>query len=507
VPTPRIIVIGAGVGGLTAAALLAARGCEVTVLERAATPGGKLRTTLGSIDSGPTVFTMRWVFEEIFAELGGALADRLILRPVSTIARHAWSADERLDLFADIDRSAEAIGAFAGPAEARGYRDFCARAQGIYRTLEHSFIRAAKPTPLSLVRAAGLRGLGDLWQISPFQTLWGALGDHFQDPRLRQLFGRYSTYCGSSPFAAPATLMLVAHVEQDGVWLVEGGMIRIANALTNAAAAHGTIFRYDCDVCDITVTNGRAAGVVLTTGEHIAADAVLANSDIAALTTGLLGPAVRSAVPETKPDQRSLSALTWSLIARAEGFPLIRHSVFFSRDYAAEFDDLFKRRRPPAEPTVYICAQDRDDSDQSPTGPERLLCLINAPATGDQHPISPAEIERCTQATFALLARCGVTLRTEATQLTTPTDFNRLFPATGGALYGPAVHGSMASFKRPGARSRLPGLYLAGGSTHPGAGVPMAALSGRMAATSLMADLSSTRRSRAAATSGGMSTR
>jgi 1-hydroxycarotenoid 3,4-desaturase len=255
------------------------------------------------------------------------------------------------------------------------------------------------------------------------------------------------------------------------------------------------------------VTNGRAAGVVLTTGEHIAADAVLANSDIAALTTGLLGPAVRSAVPETKPDQRSLSALTWSLIARAEGFPLIRHSVFFSRDYAAEFDDLFKRRRPPAEPTVYICAQDRDDSDQSPTGPERLLCLINAPATGDQHPISPAEIERCTQATFALLARCGVTLRTEATQLTTPTDFNRLFPATGGALYGPAVHGSMASFKRPGACSRLPGLYLAGGSTHPGAGVPMAALSGRMAATSLMADLSSTRRSRAAATSGGMSTR
>jgi 1-hydroxycarotenoid 3,4-desaturase len=271
VPGSKIVVIGAGVGGLSAAALLAAQGAEVLVLERAAAPGGKLRTLEvggAAIDAGPTVFTMRWVFEEIFAAAGSSLGAHLTLKPVSTIARHAWSADQRLDLFADIERSADAIGDFAGAADAQGYRDFCARAAGIYRTLESSFIRAPRPSPVSLVRAAGLRGLGDLWQISPFQTMWGALSEHFRDPRLRQLFGRYATYCGSSPYLAPATLMLVAHVEQDGVWLVEGGMHRIAAGLASAAAANGAVFRYDAHVAEISVSGGRARGVVLASARR-----------------------------------------------------------------------------------------------------------------------------------------------------------------------------------------------------------------------------------------------
>ncbi len=514
-PASKIVVIGAGVGGLSAAALLAAQGAEVLVLERAAAPGGKLRTLEvggAAIDAGPTVFTMRWVFEEIFAAAGSSLGAHLTLKPVSTIARHAWSADQRLDLFADIERSADAIGDFAGAADAQGYRDFCARAAGIYRTLESSFIRAPRPSPVSLVRAAGLRGLGDLWQISPFQTMWGALSEHFRDPRLRQLFGRYATYCGSSPYLAPATLMLVAHVEQDGVWLVEGGMHRIAASLASAAAANGAVFRYDAHVAEISVSGGRARGVVLASGERIAADAVISNADTAAITTGLLGRAARPAVPR-EGTQRSLSALTWAVLTRASGFPLVRHTVFFSRDYASEFDDLFKRQRPPATPTVYICAQDRDDTDRAPDRPERLLCLINAPANGDRETLSAAEIERCTSQTFELLTSCGLRLEhtPDLSVLTTPAGFNGLFPATGGALYGPAVHGSMASFKRPGARSKLPGLYLAGGSTHPGAGIPMAALSGRQAAESLLADLGSRRlpstvRSRPMAMSGGMST-
>ena len=509
----RVVVIGAGVAGLVAALDLAVQGIAVTVVERAAAPGGKMREVeVGGarLDAGPTVFTMRWVFEEIFAAAGSALSAELRLQPVEILARHAWRADERLDLFADTTRSADAIAAFSGADEARRYLDFCARARAVYQSLEGPFIRSSRPTPFSLVQRFGLAKLGELCRINPFATLWKALGEHFHDPRLRQLFGRYATYCGSSPFLAPATLMLVAHVEQDGVWLVEGGMHRIAVALAELAERRGATIRYATEAAEIVAAGGRAAGVRLATGETLGADAVVANADVAALASGRLGgPAIKSvaAVPRSA---RSLSAVTWSLFAQTQGFPLLRHTVFFSDDYAAEFDDIFHRSRLPAAPTVYVCAQDRSDNDSTlPTGPERLLCLVNAPAIGDTHPFDAMEIEQCAERTFRQLERCGLRVQRqpEVTVVTTPAAFERLFPATGGALYGQASHGWRASFSRPGAKSRLPGLYLAGGSVHPGPGVPMAALSGRIAAATVLADLTSRRRSHPAAMPGGTSTR
>lgn len=505
-------VIGAGIGGLVVGLELASRGLDVTIVERAPTPGGKMRQLEvdGSrIDAGPTVLTMRWVLDEIFASAGRLLDSEVTLRPAGILARHAWSNDQRLDLHADIERSADAIGAFAGAAAARGYRGFCAHARRIYETLEGPFIRSRRPSVPALVRGVGISRLGELWSIRPFETLWRALGEHFADPRLRQLFGRYATYCGSSPFQAPATLMLVAHVEQSGVWLVEGGMQRIADALAALAARNGAMLRYGETVIELTVGHRGIDGVVLDTGERLDADAVVVNADVAALASGLLGNSVAHATSRPPETSRSLSAVTWAMSASISGFPLLRHNVFFSSDYAAEFDDILVRRRLPSAPTVYVCAQDRGDADEPVSGPERLLCLVNAPATGDSDPFDAAEIEPCAQRAFALLERCGshIQRRPEATRVTTPRDFDRLFPGTGGALYGQASHGWRASFARPGARTRIPGLYLAGGSTHPGPGVPMAALSGRMAAQSLLEDLASTRRSRRTAMSGGISTR
>jgi 1-hydroxycarotenoid 3,4-desaturase len=502
----RVAIVGAGIGGLAAALMLAVNGVDVTVVEKLAAPGGKLRQIVldgAAIDAGPTVFTMRWVFEELFAAAGTSLADHLTLRPASILARHAWDGGGRLDLFADIDRSAEAIGDFAGAEEARGYRAFCDRARLIYRTLEGPFLRAARPTPLSLVAGAGT-GIG---RISPFTTLWRALGEHFRDPRLRQLFGRYATYCGASPYRAPATLMLVAHVEQDGVWMVEGGMHRIAAATAALAARHGARFR-QADVAEVLVAGGRATGLRLADGERIAADAVLVNGDAGAVGAGLFGRAAARAAAAVAPGDRSLSAVTWAVHAPAAGFPLVRHNVFFSSDYAAEFADI-ERGRLPAAPTVYVCAQDRDDAGLAGDGAERLFLIVNAPPLGDARPFPPEEIARCATTSFGLLQRCGLTVDRAAgqEQATTPADFHRMFPGTGGALYGPASHGWTASFRRPGARTRVPGLYLAGGSTHPGPGVPMAALSGRLAAASLLEDLASTRRSPRAAMSGGTSTR
>ena len=507
------MVIGAGIAGLVAALELAAQGLDVVVLERALGPGGKMRQVQiagAALDAGPTVFTMRWVFDEIFDAVGAALDDHVKLRPVEILARHAWNERDRLDLFADEARSADSIAALAGPAEGRRFREFSERARRIYATLEQPFIRSARPSPLALVRGVAPRGLGDLFGIAPFETLWRALGQHFHDARLRQLFGRYATYCGSSPFLAPATLMLVAHVEREGVWLVDGGMHRIAAAIASLAASRGARFRYGAEAAEIVVTGARASGVRLTTGEYIEAEAVLANADVAAISGGWFGPAVARAVPRVARSERSLSAVTWAMVAATEGFPLLRHTVFFSGDYAAEFDDLFTRASLPAAPTVYVCAQDRSDSDDASNGrPERLLCLVNAPPTGDNHPFEAAEIASCEARTFGLLERCGLRVhrRAQATTITTPADFERLFPGTGGALYGQTAHGWMASFRRPGARSKVPGLYLAGGSTHPGPGVPMAALSGRLAAATVLRDLASTSPSRRGATRGGTSTR
>ncbi len=468
------------------------------------------------VDAGPTVLTMRWVFEALFEKAGAKLSDHVSLKPLDVLARHAWREGERLDLFADPKRSAEAIGDFAGARDAAGYLAFCAEAQRIYQTLKDSFLTVPKAGPLKLAQRVGLHRLGALMAIRPYETLWSALGDHFKDPRLRQLFGRYATYCGSSPFQAPATLMLIAHVEQAGVWTVEGGMHRLAVALGDLAGSLGVAFRYDAHVARIEVFKGRAAGVVLAGGERLRADQVVTNADAQALASGALGEAV--AAPASSPVKRSLSAVTWTLRARTQGFPLARHNVFFSHDYAAEFDDVFHRGRIPDTPTIYVCAQDRGEPADDVRGPERLLVLVNAPA---QDPSSPdlgaqdasaradRELARCETQVFQYLQDCGLAVdRTAGSAIrTTPAMFSALFPATGGALYGQATHGWNAAFARPGARTQTPGLYQAGGGAHPGAGVPMAALSGRLAASTLLSDLASTRSFHRVATPGGMSMR
>lgn len=486
----RVLVIGAGIGGLAAALDLAAAGAEVTVLERHAALGGKMRTAcVGGrpIDVGPTVLTMRWVFDELFAHAGRALDAYARLRPAAMLARHVWDGDgAALELFGDVERSAAAIGAFASAADARAYRAFCLDCARVYRTLEASFLRRAQCGPWQLARTLGCSRGADLLALRPFRSLWRDLAQRFHDPRLRQLFARYATYCGSSPFAAPATLRLIAHVERSGVWLVDGGMVALAQALARRAGELGVRLRSRAAVRRIVVAAGRARGVELEDGERLDADAIVANVDCAALATGRLGDEVRAAVPA--PPSRSLSAVTWALTARADGMPLARHNVFFSADYRAEFDSLFARAELPRMPTIYVCAQDRDDAGAGGGASERLFLLVNAPAVGDGPAWNRAQLAALTVRVFDRLADCGLHLRPDGAQpvISTPHDFERLFPGTGGALYGMATHGWRAAFRRPGARTPIEGLFLAGGSVHPGPGVPMAALSGRIAAASVL---------------------
>ena len=481
------MVIGAGMGGLAAAIDLARAGCAVTVLERAAHPGGKVRAVdvAGrAVDTGPTVFTMRWLFEDLFRDAGAALGERLGLEPLDVLARHGWVDGGRLDLHADLDRSVAAISEFAGAGQGEAYRRFAKRSRTMFETLDHSFMRREKPGPVALPLSLGLAGLPRLAATKPFTSLWRELGRCFADPRLRQLFGRYATYCGSSPWAAPATLMLIAHAERAGVWTVDGGMPRLAEALAALAAEHGVEVRLGEGAARIEAPGGRAAAVVTDAGERLASDAVVFNGDVAALGAGLLGDEVRRAVAPRPDDPRSLSAITWSVVGTARGFPLHHHTVLFGTDYRDEFEALFGRGEVTDEPTVYLCAQDRKNG-APPESPERLLLLVNAPP----RTLAAADIDAVEARTFDFLARHGLRIDTDAAVRTTPADWAERFPGSDGAIYGWPTHGWRGTFKRSGARGAVRGLYFAGGTVHPGPGIPMAAQSGRIAARAVLADL------------------
>jgi 1-hydroxycarotenoid 3,4-desaturase len=336
----------------------------------------------------------------------------------------------------------------------------------------------ALPTPARLFT---------LWRSGPFSTLWKIVGSHFRDPRLRQLFARYATYCGSSPFLAPATLMLIAHVEQLGVWSVRGGMQRLAETLAARVRSCGGSLEFGSEVRRIRVEHGRVHSLELADGRSEGFDVVIANTEPWAVAAGYLGEDVRSACGAPTSPNPSLSAVTWTCRARIEGWPLARHNVFFSDDYPAEFNSL-QTGRYPADPTIYLCAQDRPTPEDAPaSASERVFMLMNAPARAAPAP-APAALEGVA---MRRLARAGITLTPEPETLvrTTPADFAARFPGSGGALYGMATHGWRAAFARRGARTSVRGFYLAGGGVHPGAGVPMAALSGRYAASQALFDL------------------
>jgi len=344
---------------------------------------------------------------------------------------------------------------------------------------------------LDLVRRVGFGKLDAMWLTAPFASLWGALDEHCHDRRLRQLFGRYATYVGSSPLTAPATLMLIAHVEQEGVWFVEGGMRAVAAALRDLAVALGAEFCFDEGAREVLMEANRAVGVVSDQGRELRADQIVFNGDISALGTGMLGAAVSGSVKAVMPKQRALSAITFCMVAKVSGLVPHYHTVFFAEDYPAEFAAIFGRGDICAYPTVYLCAQDRAGG-AVPEGPERLLLLVNAPADGDRRFRDPGNLAGYRDKALALLRECGCIIEYDQASciVTDPRAFSERFPGSGGSLYGRANHGPLASFARPGARSRVQGLYLAGGSVHPGAGVPMSAMSGRLAAAAVLEDCS-----------------
>ena len=501
----HVVIVGAGIGGLSAALRLAHAGLSVDVVEMADGPGGKMRTLpseVGAIDIGPTVMTMRPVFEELFADVGERLGDHVSLVRDDVLARHHWRDGSSLDLFHDRDASAEAVRVFAGARAEQQFLAFSARAKALFEAFEAPVMHATTPK-LGALTGHVLRQPGLIPAMAPGLSLARSLKAQFSDPRLRQLFGRYATYVGGSPYQSPAVLGLIWHSEASGVWSIPGGLHGLARAMNKLAMARGARFHFNTKVEEITMRGDRTHAVRLSDGRTLPARTVLFNGDPKALHDGLLGAAARVAVPARSVKARSLSAYVWGFAAKPHGLRLSHHNVFFCDDPRIEFADATGGRLP-RDASLYICAQDRGGGAE-PDGIERFEIIMNGPAG---HKPTLEERDLCRTRTFETLQKMGLTFSPQPRDehLTTPQDFAEAFPGSDGSLYGLSPHGMMATFARPTASTRIKGLYLCGGGAHPGAGIPMACLSGKHAAEAILTSLASTSTSRRMDTLGGMST-
>lgn len=474
----KIIIIGAGLGGLSAACRLAHAGHDVTVVERAGTVGGKVNFVGDGgykFDTGASLLTMRDVIAGLFEDCGRSVDDYLDIVPLEPICRYFWSDGTRFDASQDIAETERGIAAIE-PRDVDGFRRYLADSREKYDVSMRTFLASSLNDFPRVVRTANF---SDLFKLSAIRSLDAHNAKFFKSPKLRQLFNRFATYNGSSPYSTPATFALIPYVEFGlGAWYVRGGMYEIPKALARLATELGVVFRLSTDVERIAVENGRACGVVVGE-ETIAADIVVSNAD--AIET------YRSLLPVKKFQSRepSCSGFVLLLGTNRRYEQLAHHNIFFSDDYKAEFDAIFRDRVPSKNPTIYVCATSRTDDTQAPRGHENLFVLINAPYLTEN--IDWEKEKRAYRdlivAKLEALGLDGLGDAIDFEEIITPRDFELKYRANKGSIYGISSNGIFSAFMRVPNKSReIDGLYFVGGATHPGGGIPLVLLSGKMAA-------------------------
>lgn len=473
----KVAVIGAGIGGLAVAALLAKAGKTVTLFEKNERVGGKLGWLEEggyTWDTGPSLLTMPHVFQRLWAQLGRRLEDDLTLIPLPVTCRYRWTDGTCID---------EDAAFWQRPEVAR----FLEYARGLYEVSAGAFLENPLAEWHRQLTWANLPKLRHLPKIASFKTLDQTVRRFFgHDPHLVQLFDRFATYNGSSPYKTPAAFNIIAYVEAHfGGWYVKGGLFEIARALERICRELGVEIRLGDEV------QARPAGF----------DATVCNQDVLSATPRFLGKVVGRAprLPEVNRPAAGAAALQWAPLREMSmsgfvmylgvggQFPhLSHHNIFFSDDYPAEFRQIFAGR-PADEPTIYVAIHSKADPARAPAGCENWFVLVNAPATpwtADAQGYGDRIIERLERRFGCEGLRAAIRVRRHFT----PADFETRYLAQAGSLYGYASHGVQAAFQRPAMQPKgAPGFYFVGGSTHPGGGLPLVVLGAQMAARKILA--------------------
>jgi len=481
----KVIVVGGGLAGLSSAVRLASMGFQVSLFEQNRHLGGKMnevRMDGYRFDTGPSLLTMPFVVEELCRAAGERPADVFTYVPLEPLCRYRFPDGTCLEASADPVRMETELSRFA-PDDVEAYHRFLRYSRRIFEVTADLFLWQPIHEPVGSRWLLYLKALSQLHRIDPFRTVHQAVASYFRDPRLIQLFDRFATYNGSDPYQAPATLNIIPHVEFGlGGYYITGGLYRLVEALERLALARDVRIHRAARVEKILHKRGEIIGI-RAGGETYRADYVICNVDVTTAYHRLLDyvPHRRQQVAALEP---SLSGMVFLWGKQGETPELRHHNILFSGDYREEFRQLGRDRRPPEDPTVYIAISSKTDPGDAPDGHENWFVMVNMP------PLSPRQgtasmVEELRERVLGKLGRHGFRLAgmIESEQVITPEDFSGSYGSHLGSIYGIASNSRQAAFHRHPNRSRdIRGLYFAGGSAHPGGGIPLVLLSGRMAA-------------------------